>query len=642
MDKITFPIFETKKNQIVDLNGGKSYFYELVPPDLCQKSSREIDNFIDAVGSRLNILDEDGFFKFYWLGGKSYLNTNYQDVHLPETDFIPCKSALEIFFGSSDIFSDVGIYDDYVSFNGHYKRILSVMEFGGDEIDVNFLPKNVDYILSFKKKPKDKALSKLERIRNSHLSSFLKPKRDIESEGAYQQAEELIGDLTNGFESLFKIELYFLVSAFSLDDLNQKTISFIENCRSRGIKLFIEGQSFRKLKTGLATIFSELIPGVRPSLSIRQHTDKTSHLKYLLPLHKSHLMDEGISLLDEEGKSIFFDPFSSEVRNRNMLVTGSSGSGKSVFINKLIHNLIEKHPTVILDKGGSFKRLTKYHEGVELSQKINPMQFGNPIFLREIILSCVDKGRFNKLERGRLLKSIREILSDGKKLSFWSLLLKLEEEFAGISLYFEDLKHVFGEEEIKPTKILYVDVEDYPKEAVSPLILFLLEYFKNLPEKEKVLVFDECWSFLRNHVDYIDECFRTFRKNGALPIAISQGLKDFSGIGELYNSISNNSYFKVFFPQEYISDSNFDEFDNQMISSLAFEKGHFSECYLKSSDNKYRKIIRIELSALELELFHTEAGQDDPLNRFYQDNRSYFSSNKETIDSFVRLKYAQA
>ena len=44
------------------------------------------------------------------------------------------------------------------------------MEVGGDGIDVNFLPKNVDYILSFQKKAKDKALSKLERIRNSHLS----------------------------------------------------------------------------------------------------------------------------------------------------------------------------------------------------------------------------------------------------------------------------------------------------------------------------------------------------------------------------------------------------------------------------------------------------------------------------------------
>ena len=168
-----------------------------------------------------------------------------------------------------------------------------------------------------------------------------------------------------------------------------------------------------------------------------------------------------------------------------------------------------------------------------------------------------------------------------------------------------------------------------------------LEYFKNIGAKEKILVFDEAWSFLKDHADYIDECFRTFRKTGALPIAISQGLNDFAGSGgKLYSSITNNSFIKVFFPQEKIDDPEVTEFDHEMIKTLHFEKGSFSECYLKSADNKIRKVLRIYLSPLELELFHTEAGEDSKFFDFFNKHRPFLDSNQEAINAYVRLKHA--
>ena len=640
MDRITFPIIEVKDNQIVEKNGKISYFFELNPPDLTSKTNSEISSFIDQLGAKLNTFSDKIFFKFYRWKDRIYLSCNLSEIHLPQIKITPCNNPLEVFFGDVDIYSNVCFGDDYVNFNGRYKRILSVSEFGSDPIDFNFMPDEVDYVLLFQKKSKETTLREMERVRTSHQASFLKTKRDVESEGAYMQAEDIISEVTSGSESLYKMELYFVVEDLFLEGLNQRSIKLIEQLQVKRTKLFIEGQTLRKLKTGLPYIFNQLIPGVNPTFSLRSHTDKTSHLRFLMPLHQSHLMDSGIEFLDDEGNVIYFNPFLDSLKNKNILVTGSSGGGKSVFVNKLVHHLIKDHPTVILDKGGSFKRLTLYHDGVNLDQKINPMQFRNPEFLREIILCAVDKDRFNKLERGRLIKSIREHLVDPELKSFWELIKRLEAEFNGISLYFEDFKDVFGEEEINFSKILYVNIEDYSKEAVTPLILFLLEYFKSIAAKEKILIFDECWSFLKSHADYIDDCFRTFRKTGALPIAISQGLKDFFEIGELYNSISNNSYFKIFFPQDFISDPNIDEFDNQMINTLHFEKGYFSECYLKSSDNKYRKSMRIALSDLELELFHTEAGADDPLINFFNNNRQYFASNKEAIDAFVRLKHA--
>jgi len=108
------------------------------------------------------------------------------------------------------------------------------------------------------------------------------------------------------------------------------------------------------------------------------------------------------------------------------------------------------------------------------------------------------------------------------------------------------------------------------------------------------------------------------------------------------SSITNNSYFKVFFPQEYIEDKDVSEFDNGRISSLQYQKGEYSECYFKTQDGLYKKILRIFLSPLELELFHTDSGQSDNFLKFFKDQRDYFSSNRETIDSFVRLHHGMA
>ena len=247
-----------------------------------------------------------------------------------------------------------------------------------------------------------------------------------------------------------------------------------------------------------------------PKLGLRSCINKTGHLRYLLPLNRSFLMKEGVRFHDICDKPIFFDPFDSSFKNKNMLISGASGGGKSVFVNKLVHNLVENHPTMILDKGNSFGRLAIYHSGVHLKGGFNPLQFRNPIYLREFILSVIESNKIGKLEKGKLLKKIKAAMPNA--LTFDDLLDSLEEPFPDIKLYFEDVKDFFISKEIPPNNLLYVNIDDYPKEMTAPLIIWCLEYFKSVPVKEKILVFDECWSFLKNHASYIDECFRTLEK----------------------------------------------------------------------------------------------------------------------------------
>lgn len=637
--KSAFPIVEVDGHKIISTQGNVGFFYKMIPPDLEQMTPAQIGSFYERLGQNLNNLESSAYFKFYRFKNESYLETNlamapeFSGVSLAEQ-----VDPLKAFFGEDQLISDVGIYDDYLSYNGRYVRLVSAFEFSENEIDEYFIPSGVDYVLLVKKVETQKSISRLERIRSAHLASFTKAKRDLSSEGAYGQAENLLSDVLHGEEAIFEMELYFLLDAFDLKGLYQKTRRFQNQMLSIGLKVFVEGQSLRLKKTGLASLFTELIPGVKPSFSLRSHPNKTGHLRYLLPVNQSQLLKDGVKFHDVNNKEIYFNPFYKNFKNRNMLVSGMSGTGKSVFVNKLLHHLVDDHPAVILDMGGSYKRLALYHGGVELSSTFNPFHFKDPVYLREILLSVAGSKDFDNLAKGKLLFEIKRILTDCT--NFFDLLNGLEAEFEGINHYFEEIKDFISDHSLEYSKILYVDIEGLPRGIISPVIIYILEYFKNINELEKILVFDECWEYLENHVHFVSKCFRTFRKTGAFPIAISQSLLDFKGKNDkLFTAITNNSYFNVLFPQEIEADLSLSEFDISRIDSLEFEKNVYSECYLKSKDDLIRKVMRNYLTPLELEIAHTEAGQSEMLFDFIKNYQPYFNGPKEAIEAYVRLKH---
>ena len=185
MSRYQFPIAEVNDNQLISISGDKSYFYNLKGVDLEQLSDLEKDNFFTGLKERLNNLDHDSWFKFYRLKDDLYLNTSSEEQQLGlETS--KSEYPLEIFFENRDIYSDIGIYDDYLLFNGKYRRIISVKSFSDKHIDEYFMPSGIDYCLSFKKKSNTKALKDLERIRNAHSAGLAKNKRDFESEGVFK------------------------------------------------------------------------------------------------------------------------------------------------------------------------------------------------------------------------------------------------------------------------------------------------------------------------------------------------------------------------------------------------------------------------------------------------------------------------
>ena len=331
MVNIDFPIIEETGNQLLSIRGNRSSFYKIELPDLEQLSPHYLEEFFNGIGRDLCLLESQCYYKFFSLGGSAYLETDScEKFKFSSMRTLPQDNPLKIFFGKSEIISDVGIYDDYLNYNGQYVRLLSALEFSGASYP-NIIPHGVDYVLTVKRISQRNALSKLERIRSSHFSSFFKKKRDLSGEGTYEQAENLLKKIIHKEESLFKVELFFLLKSSSLEELHFQTHDLQNELALRGIKLFIEGQSLVKIKSGLAHLFTELIPGVYPHLELRTHLNKSGHLRYLLPSHASRLMDTGVSFHDQEGGEVYFDPFEKSLKKSQHACNGRDGLRKVRF-----------------------------------------------------------------------------------------------------------------------------------------------------------------------------------------------------------------------------------------------------------------------------------------------------------------------
>ena len=113
----------------------------------------------------------DTYFKFYKFGKRSFAETNFSnDISLLGIELFPSNEHLELFFGADDLYSDIGIFDDYLLINGQYIKILSLSSFSEDQIDESLIPIDVDYVLNLKRNSNEVSLKKLDRIRTKILS----------------------------------------------------------------------------------------------------------------------------------------------------------------------------------------------------------------------------------------------------------------------------------------------------------------------------------------------------------------------------------------------------------------------------------------------------------------------------------------
>lgn len=617
-----FPVFSTYENKLISLKGEVGYFFKVESIDT--EMLRDAEAFYGDVQAKLLSLESKEIYRFYQLGGVTYLYTSNQRSNLEGMKFIPENDPLSVFFeGGSH--SSIDFYEDYFVSGEKYRRILSVSEFP-ELAGINELNQFGDFTLSFRKIDPLKSVGKLKFKRRIHFSSLFQGIRNIESEESFKEADGLLERITKGQDALFEVEAFFILKAPNKTLLDSQTEEVLKKAKVKGLILRTE-------TLALTYFFANSVVGVVPTFK-RKHLMPASFLKCLIPFSGERYMDKGMTFFSKRGKKLQFTLFNPASINFNALFTGETGQGKSMLVNKVLSEEIKNGAgAVILDSKGSYLKNVRFHGGKCIEGRINPLSFPDPIFLKEFIVAHIPLGLDFK-DQGKMVVKIKEELSSVN--SFKGLIDHLSFSFPDLNFYFEESWEHFSDEEFVLNPLSYLDFEKFPEKLKTPLIIYLMESFKRLKGK-KIIVMDECWELLINHARFVEKNFRELRKLDGSAIAIGQNLNDFTSTA-LGKVVAQNTFYKFFLKQNLSPSEFVDASQVKKIAGVKTIKREYSEAFLISEG--FEKVIRFKPSPLEYELF-TTAGEDLPLYEGYMEEAGRFLPFTNAMENFVKIKYGE-
>ncbi len=382
-------------------------------------------------------------------------------------------------------------------------------------------------------------------------------------------------------EDVIDNELKFIRQHFNViiwDDSPRKLTRVKNNLES----VFRErGMTPYHVKFGLQEYFIGSSPGAATFLPNEQKfigiSEQTSCLINFESYYESY--KDGILLTDRKNDSpIRIDLWDEPVRrghiaNRNRLIFGPSGTGKSFLVNHIASQYYEQgHHIVMIDIGNSYKKLCHLLDGQYFEYDLDrPLEF-NPFYIydkeidtdkkeflislilflwkgnspctneeKQIITMYVDNYYAKVLLENKIkpsMKTFYEFVMEHRveyneekyfdKLSFD---LSVREFYDG--KYAEVLN---AEEPVNLTDTRFIvfemdNIKDHP--ILFPLVTMLsvdvvMNKIKNLPGAKKSIFIDECWKPISsgNMADFIKYLYKTVRKHyGEVAIA-TQDVED--------------------------------------------------------------------------------------------------------------------
>lgn len=630
--KLNPEIFKIRNNELLSKYNSTKVF-KVLGADLEQKSTEEaslvyaqLSLWINQLSSLDSGAKDKAIYRFFNFSKEIYVETNREHYFssfpfeiVPDLD----ASVFQYFASEmSDFYTDAIKGEDYFKINGIYFRCISLYDLP-IELGLSQLSGIGDYVLSFLPYQSLESKKMLEFNRRLHYSNTQKHIRDIHSEHSFAESEKLLEEIALGAQQLFKVECVFIVRANSIEALAEETRDVTNKLVQIGARPIIETD-------GTISILSSIFPGNLPKF-YRDSMIHTDYLTCLVPFHSELLMDEGIEFYSRSLNPICFDLFHKSATNYNSLISGTTGSGKSFIAQKILSEELDRGSyAIVLDLGHSFKKLSEARGGVVFSLKFNPFQYRNPHYLKEFIFSFIPQEEASKKQEGEVFAIIVRALGEDIQ-TFKGLIETIDKEGIDIAPYFEQYWQYFTDEIVTENVLTYIDTSIYPDDLIGPLIIFLLEYFKNLNAqgKSRIFIFDECWSFLEKNASYISEQFRTLRKHNASAVALVQNMDDLN-LSPLGRVILQNTFHKFILKQECSENEFLNSFDLERIGELNSVINIYSEIYYKSANHK--KILRYYPTSHELALFSSNKKFNEKLESF-----SDALSNVLTKDEIIRL-----
>jgi conjugal transfer ATP-binding protein TraC len=503
------------------------------------------------------------------------------------------------------------------------------------------------------------------RMAHSMSSSHNGKATDLESEAKLTSTEELLRELIATGQKIFYFQLSVLLRNPSKENLEAQTKEVLSTVRE------LDGAEATAETVANLAVFKSVMPFGLLKM-VRPKRVKSDNLADLLPVYEpseGRKHERPVRLYRNRfGGLVAHDPFGPGLTNANVLITGSSGAGKSFVSNlDLLQDLSQDILVTILDNGASYEKLCEYfggqyvrpappdsnQPGVKLNlfalpkgqTKPSDRKLQSVLGFVENILSDEDGGKLSKLDKSLLQQAILELYDECQghpTLSDFSKKLALSSErslkrfqkmlypWTGDRPYGRLLD---GQNEFNFTNNLVVfdfkgliQFPDLQSVILSTVVDFTLGRV-DVKNRKKRTIIDEGWEILKfkGTQNLIEYCVRTQRKENGGITFLTQGLEEVlsSSIGPAI--VSSTATKQILLQRGDLEPArNLLRLNNQemaLIRSLSQVKGQYSESFLIADES--RSVIQICPTPLEYWLATSDPNDKALLERTRNENPKF-------------------
>ncbi len=383
----------------------------------------------------------------------------------------------------------------------------------------------------------------------------------------------------------------------------------------------------------------------------------------------------GMPLLGRRGQFLTWDLFETQ-GNLNTVVVGTSGTGKSVFMQEMIMSHLGTSGRVfVLDLGRSFEKLCQLLSGQYLfftrdsNLNLNPFTLipetvdqeaaeaalnmvTSIVATMAMPIEKIDGDRFNMIsiavKKAFKLKSRKAVIDDVinalKAAQYETERMKgnvesLVDSLQKYTTTGEYKQFFYGEKQLELTSE-FVVIETEELKNMGDLQVVILQIFSLLVskevfmgnrEKKSLICIDEAWDLLKSPQmeGFIESMARRLRKyNGALLIG-TQGLKDFERSAGAAAAFQNSNWLVLLGKDgntiPVIKENNLlelNDFIEDSLSSLRKEDGKYSEAFIYNKATGFSSVVQLKLDPYSAALFSTSAENFKAIQKFQNQGMS--------------------
>jgi len=614
--------------------------------NILSKYVQQTTSILKAAGIQAKLMPSDGLIEtlYWWFNPKSYTD----GVRPPAIDPLNPKPITSYIVQSQ---MEVDSKHGWLRMDGMFRRLLylheppSMLQFGM-LLPQLLAPGFVSGAFAVECRSSD-ANKRLRKLKNRRLQVLGRVEKQPELRRTLEEIESEIDELASGKDRPWTAAHSIHLWAESLDYLN----SLVLEQRQFGQQN--EGMTWLHETTPIFPYFIKTIPGYLSDKDrYRDHAYSSSELSSLLPaIYIPDGTDSRPAVLFKTryGTLYNFDTHDQKnLVNYNMMIAGSSGSGKSVAANLiLLQKMAAGARCVGVDIGGSYQKLCHVLGGnyitMDLDTERNRMNFlyappgempgeeeilQNALLIERMVVEndreqiskedrlllteCIRQSYQAKTQRGEevVLSDVQKILNNQTSANAKSLANRLRGWCRGGS---------YGNLFDGPSMITARNpftVFDFTRQKdnkdVGPIMMMVAIRFaqtmtRQFAVQDKIFFIDEGWNLMSSPIcaAFLEEAARTYRKYGIAIVFISQGISEWGSLKNSEGIRDSISTFFLFKLSDNVAEATVNYFrghegDLLALRSLVTEPGRFSQCYMfqKRAQGMRRLVMELTMPPL--------------------------------------------